>query len=113
MSVAKPWIPALPAPATSHSLRGEPGRQFSAATAFAGEAQSAAATEGEPPSAAATSALSSATRATGETGTDLTILDPTLPPPVVRHTEPNVRPDNGATPPPLPRYQRKPTVCCL
>src|SRR5688500_15070912 len=39
MSVAKPWIASLPAPVTSHSDAGDPGRQFSASISFAGLAQ--------------------------------------------------------------------------
>src|SRR3954452_11239548 len=38
-SVAKPWIDASPAPLTSHSLAGFPGRQFSATMGFGGDAQ--------------------------------------------------------------------------
>src|SRR5688572_10953714 len=39
MSVAKPWMASLPAPVTSHSDAGDPGRQFSASISFAGLAQ--------------------------------------------------------------------------
>ena len=46
MSVAKPWIAALPAPETSHSDAGDPGRQFSASISLAGFPQSALATGG-------------------------------------------------------------------
>src|SRR3954447_3029429 len=35
--VAKPWIDGSPAPLTSHSDAGEPGRQFSATTGLAGD----------------------------------------------------------------------------
>src|SRR3954451_2740405 len=104
MSVAKPWMPALPAPATSHSVWGEPALQFSTTIGF-GLEQSAAATAGEPPSAAATSRLDSATRATDETDTDPANLDRKVPPPPVRRSLPNIGPDNGATPRSLPRCQ--------
>jgi len=35
MSVANPWMLGSPAPSTSHSLAGLPGRQFSATTGLA------------------------------------------------------------------------------
>ena len=47
MSVAKPWIDASPAPLTSHSEAGLPGRQFSATISLSGVSHGPAAETGE------------------------------------------------------------------
>ena len=46
MSVAKPWMLGSPAPVTSHSEAGFPGRQFSATISLAGGSQGPAAPAG-------------------------------------------------------------------
>ena len=63
MSVAKPWMLASPAPATSHWSRGVPGRQFSASISLPGTAQEAWA-PGAAASAKATASTSPASRRT-------------------------------------------------
>ena len=70
MSVANPWIDALPEPVMSHSLRGLPTRVFSQATSFTTGASHGAAAAGgcrSPPAgpcpAEATTTMTVATEA--------------------------------------------------
>src|SRR4051812_11132170 len=64
IAVAKPWIVGSPAPSTSHSSCGDPGRQFSASMPFAGSPQDARATGGaaRPKTAPRTAAIAEAQR---------------------------------------------------